>query len=162
MGAREGYGGWRWTAAGRGWCARAAVRPDRKTTMEERIQVGDVAVHYRREGAAPILYVHGVPTAGWQWDPFLDVTGGVAPDLPGFGRSGKPNSFDYSIAGYDRFLEGFTDAIGLERMSLVVHDWGGVGLAFAQRFPERIERLVVLTWLPLMPGDRWHRVARLR
>ena len=49
---------------------------------------------------------------------------------------------------------------GLERFSLVVHDWGGVGLLFAQRFPERIERLVVFGTLPLMPGYRWHRVAR--
>jgi pimeloyl-ACP methyl ester carboxylesterase len=44
---------------------------------------------------------------------------------------------------------------------LVVHDWGAAALAFAQRHPERIERLVVIDAVPLLPGYRWHRVARL-
>ena len=41
-----------------------------------------------------------------------------------------------------------------------MHDWGSVGLAFAQRFPERIERLVLTSCVPFVPGYRWHRVAR--
>ena len=110
--------------------------------------------------APPVLYLHGVPTASWQWLPFLERGGGVAPDLPGFGRSAKPGGFDYSIAGYGRYLEAFLDELGLERYSLVVHDWGGVGLDLAQRFPERVERLVLLATVPLLPGYSWHRVAR--
>jgi pimeloyl-ACP methyl ester carboxylesterase len=127
---------------------------------ELRTEVDGVEVNWRRAGDAPILYVHGSPTASWDWLPLLERTGGVAPDLPGFGSSAKPAEFDYSPAGYDRFLERFTETVGLERMSLVVHDWGGVGLLFAQRFPERIERLVALSTLPLAGGYRWHRVAR--
>jgi pimeloyl-ACP methyl ester carboxylesterase len=50
--------------------------------------------------------------------------------------------------------------VGLERFSLVMHDWGSVGLALAQRFPERIERLVMFSTVPFVPGFRWHRVAR--
>jgi pimeloyl-ACP methyl ester carboxylesterase len=126
-------------------------------------EVAGLEVHWREastEGRAPVLYLHGVPTASWLWQPFLERTGGVAPDLPGFGRSAKPADFDYSIGGYDRFLEAFAEALGLERMSLVVHDWGAVGLAFAQRFPERIDRLVLFSSVPLLPGYRWHRVAR--
>jgi pimeloyl-ACP methyl ester carboxylesterase len=111
-------------------------------------------------GPPPVLYVHGVPTASWQWLPFLERGGGVAPDLPGFGRSAKPGGFGYSISGYGRFLEAFVAELGLERYSLVVHDWGGVGLDLAQRFPERLERLVLLATVPLLPGYRWHRVAR--
>jgi pimeloyl-ACP methyl ester carboxylesterase len=84
----------------------------------------------------------------------------VAPDLPGFGRSAKPGDFDYSIPGYDRFLEVFCDAAGIDRISLVVHDWGAVGLLWAQRFPERVERLVIVDAVPLLPGFRWHAVAR--
>jgi pimeloyl-ACP methyl ester carboxylesterase len=122
--------------------------------------VAGLDVGGRRAGDAPILYVHGVPTAGWEWEPFLARTGGVAPDLPGFGSSAKPGDFDYSIPGYDRFLERFCAETGLERVSLVVHDWGAVALAFAQRFPERVERLVLLSTVPLLPGYRWHRVAR--
>ena len=112
------------------------------------------------DGPRPILYVHGVPTGSWDWIPFLEHTGGVAPDLPGFGHSGKPADFPYSIEGYGRFLESFTAAVGLERVSLVVHDWGAAALAFAQRFPERIERLVLFSSVPLLPGYRWHRIAR--
>ena len=46
-------------------------------------------------------------------------------------------------------------------MSLVVHDWGAVGLAFAQRHPERVERLVIINAVPFLPGYRWHRTARI-
>jgi pimeloyl-ACP methyl ester carboxylesterase len=127
---------------------------------EHTAEIGGDTIHWRQAGDVPILYVHGVPTASWDWLPFLDRTGGVAPDLPGFGRSTKRADFTYSIEGYGRFLEGFTRATGLERLSLVVHDWGAVGLSFAQRFPERIERLVLMTCVPFLPGYRWHRIAR--
>jgi pimeloyl-ACP methyl ester carboxylesterase len=109
---------------------------------------------------APVLYVHGVPTAGWLWRDFLARTGGYAPDLPGFGDSGKLASFDYSIEGYGRWLRAFADQRGLDRFTLVVHDWGAVGLALAQAAPERVERLVVASAVPLLAGYRWHVVAR--
>jgi pimeloyl-ACP methyl ester carboxylesterase len=112
-------------------------------------------------GAVPVLYVHGVPTSSDIWLAFLERTGGVALDLPGFGRSDKPAHFDYSIAGYDRFLEAFLAAAGLERFSLVVHDWGAVALATAQRLHERLERLVMFSTVPLLPGFEWHRIAKL-
>jgi len=127
---------------------------------EHTAKVAGLDVHYRRAGDAPILYLHGVPTHSHDWIPFLCRTGGIAPDLPGFGRSAKPADFDYSIEGYDRFLEAFVDELGLDRYSLVLHDWGAVGLALAQRFPERVERLVLFSVVPLLPGFRWHRVAR--
>ena len=110
---------------------------------------------------APTLYVHGVPNSGSLWLPFLRRTGGVAPDLPGFGRSDKSNAFDYSIDGYADFLETFVDELGHERLQLVVHDWGAVGLALAQRRPAAVERLVVVDAVPFLPGYRWHQVARV-
>jgi len=122
--------------------------------------VAGVAARWLAAGGAPILYLHGVPTASFDWLPPLERTGGLAPDLPGFGHSAKPADFDYSIAGYDRWLEAFVAQARLDRFSLVVHDWGGVGLALAQRFPERIDRLVAFSTVPLMPGYRWHRTAR--
>jgi pimeloyl-ACP methyl ester carboxylesterase len=128
--------------------------------VERHTEVAGLETHWRQAGEVPILYVHGVPTASWDWEPFLARTGGVAPDLPGFGNSAKPGDFDYSIPGYDRFLEAFCDHARLERFSLVVNDWGGVALALAQRFPERIERLVLFSTVPLLPGFKWHRVAR--
>ena len=127
---------------------------------ERQGEVAGIETHWREAGHAPVLYVHGVPTAGWDWEPFLARTGGIAPDLPGFGRSAKPGDFDYSMDGYNRYLEAFCGQVGLARFSLVVHDFGGLALVLAQRFPERIERLVLFSCLPLVPGYHWHRVAR--
>jgi pimeloyl-ACP methyl ester carboxylesterase len=128
---------------------------------EHTAHVAGIDIHWRSAGNVPVLYLHGVPTGSWDWLPFLERIGGTAPDLPGFARSAKPGHFDYSIDGYAAFLEAFTEAVGLERMTLVVHDWGSVGLAFAQRSPQRIERLVLFTCVPFLPGYRWHRIARI-
>jgi pimeloyl-ACP methyl ester carboxylesterase len=135
--------------------------------IEHSDTIGELPVFWRSAPAggendrAPVLYLHGVPSHSREWLPFLEATGGLAPDLPGFGRSGKPGHFDYSIAGYERFLERFLELVDVERVQLVVHDWGAVGLAFAQRQPERIERLVVTNAVPFLPGYRWHRIARI-
>jgi pimeloyl-ACP methyl ester carboxylesterase len=130
---------------------------------EHRGVVGELPAFWRTAAGSepPILYLHGVPTSSDDWLPFLERTGGIAPDLPGFGRTGKPGHFPYEIGGYDDWLEAFLAELGVERFRLVMHDWGTVGLALAQRFPERVERLVILNGVPLLPGYRWHRVARL-
>lgn len=109
---------------------------------------------------SPTLYVHGVPTSSDDWLPFLQRTGGLAPDLPGFGRSGKGGQNDYSLQGIADFVERFLDMTGTERVKLVVHDWGAAALAWAIANPERVERLVVIDAVPLLPGYRWHWVAR--
>jgi pimeloyl-ACP methyl ester carboxylesterase len=111
--------------------------------------------------AAVPLYVHGVPDSSDAWLEFLARSGGLAPDLPGFGRSGKPGSLSYTIEEYADFLEAFLELVGVERVKLVLHDWGAVGLAFAQRHPERVERLVAIDVVPFMTGYRWHRTARM-
>ena len=128
---------------------------------EHNAEIGGVPVRWLAAGDAPVLYLHGVPNSGAMWRPFVERGGGIAPDLPGFGRSGKGGDFDYSIEGYSGFLEAFLDHLGLRRPSLVMHDWGAVGLAFAQRFPQRIRSLVLVAVVPFLPGYRWHRVARL-
>jgi pimeloyl-ACP methyl ester carboxylesterase len=92
---------------------------------------------------------------------FLERTGGLAPDLPGFGRSGKPGYLRYTIGEYAGFVERFLDTLEVERVRMLVHDWGAVGLAFAQARPERIERLVVCNAVPLLTGYEWHRTARI-
>jgi pimeloyl-ACP methyl ester carboxylesterase len=107
------------------------------------------------------LYLHGVPSNSDEWVELLRRSGGLAVDLPGFGRSGKPGFLKYTIDEYDRFIERFLDEVEVERVKLVVHDWGAVGLAFAQRLPARVERLVIINAVPLLPGYRWHRTARV-
>jgi pimeloyl-ACP methyl ester carboxylesterase len=112
-------------------------------------------------GTAVPLYLHGVPSNCDEWSGFLRRSGGLALDLPGFGRSGKPGSLKYTIDEYDHFVERFLDELGVERVRLVMHDWGAVGLAFAQRLPERVERLVIINAVPFLAGYRWHRTARI-
>ena len=131
---------------------------------ERRDEIGGAPTFWRearsRGPEPPAGCIHGGPSDGDDFLPFLERTGGIAPDLPGFGRSGKQAELDYSIAGYADFLERFVDRLGLERFSLVVHDWGAVGLVLAQRAPERVERLAVLNAVPLFEGHRWPAVAR--
>jgi pimeloyl-ACP methyl ester carboxylesterase len=124
-------------------------------------ELGGIPVHWLEAEGPPTLWLHGVPNSGSMWRPFLDRAGGVAVDLPGFGASGKRADWDYSIGGYDRFIDEFLDHLGWERCRLVVHDWGAVGLAWAQRQPERVERLAVINAVPFLPGYRWHRLARI-
>src|SRR4029077_16735294 len=68
---------------------------------------------------------------------------------------------DYTIEGYADFIERYLDFVDVRRGSLVVHDWGAVGLAFDQRHPERVARLVLINPITFLPGYRWHRTARI-
>jgi len=126
-------------------------------------QLGEQLVHWREAppaGPVPVLYLHGVPNSGAMWAPFLERTGGVAVDLPGFGRSGKRGDLDTGFEALGRFVGDFADHLGHERLALCVHDWGAVGLLWAMREPPRVERLVVLDAVPFLPGYRWHFLAR--
>lgn len=143
-------------------CYTQRVSATADTSWDRRGDVTGLPLFWREAeavgAAGPVLYLHGSPTNSDDFLPFLERTGGVAPDLPGFGRSAKPPDFDYSIRGYVKFLEEFLDELGLDRVSLVVHDWGGVGLALP---PGRLDRLVVINSVPLFADYRWHRIARL-
>jgi pimeloyl-ACP methyl ester carboxylesterase len=125
--------------------------------MRHEAVIDGTLVSWLAHGDEPILYVHGVPDSAELWTPFLERTGGIAVDLPGFGASGKSATWPYSLAGYAAFLPAFLDHLGLDRVRLVAHDWGAVALTLG----ERIERLVALDTVPMLPGHRWHWVARV-
>lgn len=121
-----------------------------------------VFVQRAGDDAVPIVYLHGIPTSSDDWLPVLELGGGVAVDLPGFGRSGKRGDRDYSLAGHVRFLDDVLDALELDRVRLCLHDWGAaVGLAWASAQPERVQRLVVVNGVPLLPGFAWRGPARV-
>jgi len=126
-------------------------------------EMGGVPVSWRSAptDATPTLYVHGVPNTSLIWTPFLSRTGGIALDLPGFGDAVKATTFPFSIAGYDGYIERFLDWREIDRVNLVMHDWGAAALAFAQRAPGRVERIVLINALPLFGGYSWHRIARI-
>lgn len=133
---------------------------------EADLVVDGVRVFYRRVpgDGTPTVYCHGNPTNGEDWLPFLERGGpAVAIDMPGWGRSDKPHPtrFDYSMYGLSAFLERCLDELGVGRRKLVVHDWGSLALIGAQRRPELVEKLAILNAVPLLPGYRWHWVARI-
>ncbi|TMM04928.1 MAG: alpha/beta hydrolase [Actinobacteria bacterium] len=139
----------------------------RQVSTEHRDEIDGEPVFWRSEeaganaGGASVLYVHGVPDTSDQWEPFLLRTGGVAVDLPGFGRTTKRGDFDFSIEGYGRWLDRFAEHVGLDRFRLVVHDWGALALSWAARRAASVERLAIIDAVPLLPGYRWHRLARV-
>jgi len=144
--------------------AREAIFRAVPSLTEQTIALDDQPVFVRRAGDddVPILYLHGIPTSSFDWLSPLALGGGVAVDLPGFGRSGKRGDLDYSLAGHVRFLDRLLDLLELDRVRLCMHDWGAaVGLAWASEQPERVERLVVIDGVPLLQGFRWRGPARL-
>jgi pimeloyl-ACP methyl ester carboxylesterase len=130
---------------------------------EHTIELAGAPVFYRSAQArlTPPLYLHGCPTSSDDWTPLLARTGGIAPDLVGFGRSGKAANLDYTLTGLANFIELLLERLGVGGMSLVAHGLGAAaGLVFAQRHPERVRRLVLVDALPLLEGFRWPRLAR--
>ena len=130
---------------------------------EHTITIDDVPVYFR-EGAEDkaTLYLHGAPTSSDDWLPFLERTGGLAPDLIGFGRSGKGGHLDFSPTGLTNFAERFLAELDAGRVSLVGHGWGGaIALLLAAREPARVERLVLIDAVPLLQGFRWPRLVRI-
>jgi pimeloyl-ACP methyl ester carboxylesterase len=131
---------------------------------EHTIDLDGTPAHYRTAPGAspPTLYLHTIPTSGEDWSALLERTGGIAPDLPGFGHSGKGGHLDYSIDGHADFLQRLLDELEIPQVKLVAHGWGaGGGLALAEREPARVERLVLID--PLAPAGvlRPHPLARL-
>jgi len=133
----------------------------------EHLLAGGTRVAYRRTGGegTPTLYFHGVPNDSRQWIPFLERHDGeaIAIDLPGFGDSERAPAarHDYSLGGQVRVLSEVLDRLGGDSYRLVVHDWGVLALAAALAEPERVDRLVVMNSVPIVPGYRWHRTARI-
>jgi pimeloyl-ACP methyl ester carboxylesterase len=134
-------------------------------TVEERVaDVDGVRCFYRQApgDGPPTVFVHGNPSHSEDWLPFMERLDGpsLAPDLPGWGYSENPSGFDYSMHGLGRFVERFLDRLGVSEFQLVVHDWGSVGLIAAQNRPRRVRRLAIVNAVPLLPGYRWHWLAR--
>ena len=130
------------------------------------IDVLDTAMHFEEAGTGdPIVLLHGNPTSSFLW---RDVIPGLAsegrclaPDLVGFGQSGKPN-IEYRFVDHARYLDAWFDALDLENVTLVGHDWGGaLGFHWASRHPERVAAIAFFeTIIKPFTWDEWPEAAR--
>jgi len=100
--------------------------------------------------AEPVVCLHGVPASSFVYRavlPELERRGlrGTAFDLPGLGLAARPEDFDYSWTGLGGWATAALDALGLDRVHLVVHDIGGpVGFEVAAAAPDRIRSILLL------------------
>jgi pimeloyl-ACP methyl ester carboxylesterase len=94
-----------------------------------------------------VLLLHGFPELAYSWRHQLAGLGAagyhaVAPDLPGYGRTDKPD-VTYDCDWVNACLMGVVDAIGAERVVIAGHDWGGLLVwVMARQYPERVAGVI--------------------
>jgi haloalkane dehalogenase len=124
------------------------------------VDVLDSFINYTDTGAGsvPVVFLHGNPTSSHLWRNVIPHVAGrtrvLAPDLIGMGASGKPDSA-YRLEDQARYLDAWFDALGLDRVVIVGHDWGGaLGMHWAARHPDRIRGIALIeTFLRPMRWD---------
>ncbi|MGH7134363.1 MAG: alpha/beta fold hydrolase [Pirellulales bacterium] len=113
------------------------------------LSVGGLRYHYLDEGQGePLLLVHGNPTWSFYWRELAAALRGkyrlIVPDHIGCGLSDKPQRYEYRLARHIDNLRRLVDHLGLEKLTLLAHDWGGaIGLGAAVAEPNRFQRFVL-------------------
>lgn len=117
------------------------------------IEVAGLRLFYREAGrrdAPTILMLHGFPSSSRMYGTLIPLLADryhlVAPDYPGFGHSDapSPDGFAYTFDHLAEVIEGFTEALGLDRYVLLQQDYGGpIGMRLAVRHPERVRAIIV-------------------
>lgn len=99
-------------------------------------------------GDVPVVFLHGNPTSSYIWRDVIPHVAGerrcLAPDLIGMGDSGKPD-IPYRFSDHARYLDAWFDVVGLDRVVVVGHDWGGaLAMDWAARHPARVRGVAVI------------------
>jgi pimeloyl-ACP methyl ester carboxylesterase len=118
-------------------------------------------IHYVTRGQGkPIVFLHGFPQFWLLWRRQLEDLGRdhavYAPDMRGYNLSCRPAEVEaYRMRHLLADLRGLVDTLDLAPLTLVGHDWGGiVAWAFALKYPELLERLVVIDGPPPFTWNR--------
>jgi pimeloyl-ACP methyl ester carboxylesterase len=116
------------------------------------VRVNGLNVFYREAGSKKspsLLLLHGFPSSSHMFRNLIPYLAEhyhiVAPDFPGFGQTDLPDhkEFTYSFANLAEIISKFTEAIGLNRFSIYIFDYGSpVGLRTALKHPERIQAII--------------------
>jgi len=108
------------------------------------------AVTYRTAGSGPVLLLlHGITNSSQTWEPVVAPLAErftvIAPDLLGHGQSARPRG-DYSLGAHASGVRDVLSALDIGRVTVVGHSLGGgIAMQFAYQFPERCERLVLVS-----------------
>jgi cis-3-alkyl-4-acyloxetan-2-one decarboxylase len=102
-----------------------------------------------RDAEEAVVMLHGNPTWSFYYRELVQTLSPhmrcIVPDHIGMGLSEKPETYPYTLETRIGDVDGLLTHLGLKRIHLVVHDWGGaIGFGYAARYPQRIGKLVVL------------------
>ncbi|HET6646017.1 MAG TPA: alpha/beta hydrolase [Pyrinomonadaceae bacterium] len=115
--------------------------------------VNGVRVHYQEAGpmdGPAVILIHGFASSTLVWSKvFLEFAARglrvIAPDLLGYGYSGKPRNFDYTIGAQARMLDKLLEQLGLAQVTLVGSSYGGaIAASIALDYPTRVKKLVLV------------------
>jgi haloalkane dehalogenase len=121
------------------------------------------AVPTEPSDVVPALCLHGFPETSFMWRTVIEAVAdagrrALAPDLPGFGDSppDPPGTWERQVDAVERFR----NELGLGRVALIVHDWGGlIGLRWACEHPDAVAAIVASS-TGFFPDGKWHGMAR--
>jgi pimeloyl-ACP methyl ester carboxylesterase len=142
----------------------ASERPEWTT-----IQIGTGSIRVLqagpRQASEATVFIHGNPGSAGDWVGLVGEVGGigraVAFDLPDFGQSTAPEGFGDTVGEYAAFVGQALDALGVARVNLVLHDFGGpIGLLWAAGNLDRVNSVTLFNTGVLI-GYRPHTMARV-
>ena len=113
-----------------------------------------------------VVFVHGNPGSADDWEPLVSAAGqaghrAVAFDLPDFGETIAPDGFAYDVPAYATFVGEALAELGIERVHLAIHDFGGpIGLVWAMMHAEALASITLVD-TGILPGYSWHYLARI-
>ena len=123
------------------------------TVYHRRVEIEGQSIFYREAGSKDsptLLLLHGFPTSSHMFRNLIPALADsyhvIAPDYPGYGQSSMPSvsEFEYTFDHMAEVVDGFTAAVGLDRYSLYLMDYGApVGFRLATKHPERIDALII-------------------
>jgi len=133
------------------WDTRGAGAVVAAVTLERHeLEMYGHRVSYRTAGSGPaLLLLHGITNSSETWERAASLLAErftvIAPDLLGHGKSATPRG-DYSLGAHASGARDVANALGHERVTVVGHSLGGgIAMQFAYQFPERTERLVLVS-----------------
>jgi pimeloyl-ACP methyl ester carboxylesterase len=139
----------------------SAVRPGRVQAAGTSSPLIEAGPPDAREA---VVFVHGNPGSSSDWTALVAAAGelgrAVAIDMPGFGKAQAPAGFGFQVSSYADFLEAALAELQIDRVHLVLHDFGGpFGLLWGATHPQAWASVVLIN-VGVLPGYTWHSMAK--